>query len=553
MKPFPYQRKAIIDIIDKFKTKDSVLLQLDTGGGKTVVFSFLSKYWSERRNEKILITCHREELIDQTCETLAKIGLSYCKITANTKNITHDSEVFVAMIETIDNRLSKGRIDMPKIGLVISDECHVLVFEKVYKYFDGAKILGVSATPVVLKKIFYSKCAHCKKEYDDITECCNEETEEWTRPFTMSSIYEDIVIGPPINDLIDFGQLVPEISYIKKYTDESILKEDKEGEFTKRSQEKAFGSSEAVFNVTLNYKQYLQGKRTIIFNSSSKTNKLVYESLKEAGANVKLFDSVNKEEKISRRQLIKWFRETDDAVLCNVNIFTAGFDCKEVEGIIINRSTKSLALFLQMAGRGGRSSQLIYKPNFILIDGGGNIERFNEWSDPTRDWNKIFFNGLGRPKARKIDSESVQTCDRCAAIFPKNDYSCPVCGSIPLAPEPKEIITKYSQTLLKPIKEIPPPDGNRIYEYVKRIDGTIHTAHKIMIGQIVDMFRYYGVTKELYESAKESGELDLKVPKMIRKCYFVLLSKTDIHTGQNRTLKYLIDKTKNKLEKFYYD
>lgn len=72
-----------------------------------------------------------------------------------------------------------------------------------------------------------------------------------------------------------------------------------------------------------------------------------------------------------------------------------------------------------------------------------------------------------------------------------------------------------------------------------------------MINQVIDMFKYYGVTRSLYESAKESGELDKKVSKMIRNCYFVLLSKSDIHSGQNRTLKYLINKTKEKLEKFY--
>ena len=517
----------------------------------TVVFSFLCKYWSERRNQKVLITCHREELVDQTCETLSKIGLSYSKITAQTKTINKDAEVFVSMIETVNNRLENELIDLPEIGLVISDECHVLVFDKVYKFFESAKILGVSATPVVLKKIHYSKCQHCKTEYDDIRDCCGEETEEWTRPFTMSSIYEDIVVGPPIDFLIEFGQLVREITLIEDLENADDLKEDKDGEFTKRSLDKVFSSEKKISDVARHYRESFKGKRTIIFNSTSKTNKMVYESLKAEGANVKLYDSVNKEEKISRRKLIQWFRDTPDAVLCNVNIFTAGFDCKEVECIVINRATMSLSLFLQMAGRGGRASSLIFKPNFLLIDLGGNVARFNEWSDATRDWKKIFFNGLGKPKARKIDAESVQTCDGCGAIYPKKLNACELCGHVPVIPEPREIVTKTTKTKLIPIKEIPPPNGQAIYEYIKSIGGNIHQAHKIMIGQVIDMFKYYGVTKSLYESAKESGELDKKVSKMIRKCYFVLLSKSDIHSGQNRTLKYLINKTKQKLEKFY--
>lgn len=552
MKPHDYQRSGILEIIDKFKEKNKLLYQLDTGGGKTVVFSFLSKYWSEKRGQKVLITCHREELVDQTCETLAKMDLSFSKITASNTKINKNAEVFVAMVETINNRLETGKIDLPDVGLVISDEAHVLVFEKIYKYFENSKILGVSATPVVLKKVNFCKCSHCKKEYDEITECCGEEVEEWTKPFTMSMIYEDIVVGPKIDFLIEFGQLVPEISFIEKYSNDK-LKEDSDGEFTTKSQDEAFGSADAVFNIVRNYEQFCKGKRTIIFNSSSKNNKLVYDALKESGANVKLFDSRNKEEKISRRQLIKWFRETPDAVLCNVNIFTAGFDCKEVEAVILNRATNSLALFLQMAGRGGRSSQLIYKPHFVLVDGGGNIERFGgEWSDPSRDWKKLFFEGLGKPKARKIDSESIQSCDNCGSLYPKKEFKCSICNFEPEPQEPVQIKTKFSETILSPIKQIPAPDGEKIYQYTKKIGENIHFSHKIMISQIVDMFRYYGVTKDLYENVKKSKELEIKVTKMIRKCYFVLLSKSDIQTGQNRTLAYLIEKAKQKIEIFYY-
>jgi len=72
-----------------------------------------------------------------------------------------------------------------------------------------------------------------------------------------------------------------------------------------------------------------------------------------------------------------------------------------------------------------------------------------------------------------------------------------------------------------------------------------------MINQIFDLFRYYRVSEEKYLSAKASGELDKKIKKMITGCYFTLKSKHDLKSGVERTIQYLINKVKIKLEKYY--
>ena len=66
-----------------------------------------------------------------------------------------------------------------------------------------------------------------------------------------------------------------------------------------------------------------------------------------------------------------------------------------------------------------------------------------------------------------------------------------------------------------------------------------------------DLFRYYRVTKDKYESALISGELDKKIKLMVTKCYFVLKSKHDLKSGVERTIQYLINKIKYKLKTYY--
>lgn len=549
-KPFPYQQRAIDEINEKFKIRDKILLQAHTGFGKTVVFSNLAKQYVSK-GSKVLILCHRSELVDQTMKTLISLGLTCQSIVPSTKRIHYMADVYVAMIETINNRLKKGKFDIPEIDLVVADECHILIFDKVYKYFPNAKILGCTATPVVLKKTRYFECRLCKSTYNENTTCCNEETIEWTKPFTMSSIYEDIVVGAPISELIEFGQLVPEISFVRNVADLGELKVDSSGDYTTKSLDESFGSDDAVFNVLLNYEELCKGKRTIIFNSSTKTNLKVYEQFRDKGYNVKMFDSVN-DSGISRKDLVKWFNENDDAILCNVSVFTTGFDSKEVEAIIINRATLSLSLYLQMVGRGGRSSNKIYKDSFIFIDGGDNISTFGEWSSE-RDWEDIFWNGIGKPKPKKVDIEDVQECDNCGFLMPKNSLICDGCGfeKEPAEPAPKKEVV-LSDSVLQPIKKIPPPNGKKIVQYTLSKNENAHFAFRILQNKILDMFIYYRVTIGQYEKAKNNGKLDEKIKKFVQQCYFSIINEPKFKDDSNRTMAYVINKCKEKIERYYY-
>jgi superfamily II DNA or RNA helicase len=552
MKPHPYQSTAISEIIDKFKLHQKVCLQLSTGGGKTVIFAFFIQWYLKTFPHNVLILAHRTELITQAETTLSEIGIGSEPVYSKTRRLKHHSRTYISMVETASNRLATNPYFFPKIGLVIVDECHIGVFDKVFTKFTSAKVLGCTATPCVLKRITFWKCKYCRNNYAEPTICCNEDAEEWSKPFTLSQIYDDIVVGPPIQQLFEYGSIVPEISFIKHYTDDTQLKTDSDGEFVPETVEKQYGSENAAFNVLLNYKELCDGKKTLIFNSSTKSNPLLFEKFKESGMGdrVRLYDSVNRELSGSRAELLEWFAKTPNAVLINTGVFTTGFDSKEVEAIIINRPTASLSLFLQIVGRGGRASNSIYKPNFILVDGGGNIDRFGEWSSD-RDWKSIFFNGIGGERAKRLNAIDIHSCPECGALYPKSEPECPECGFCIPQSEPRTRNVQESDQVLQPIRPIPPPNGEQIYKYTVKQGEDINFAFKIMVNQLVDMFRYYRITYTQYESALKSGELDKKTARLIQKCYFVLLSKKDIQTPGKRTLAELLKRTKQQLQKYY--
>lgn len=548
MKPRDYQQSNIDEIIEKFKINDRLLYQLSTGGGKTVVFSFLAKEWIKRTGKKVLILCHREELINQACETLVKVGLSVERVLPNVKRYHHKADVYVAMIETLDRRLKRNPKFLFNVGLVVADECHIQIFNKVYDFFPDAKILGVTATPVILGRDTYWKCDRCQSTSIILDECCNMEMIEWSKPRSLSNVYEDIVVGPSIQYLIDNGSLVKEISFIEKFGDLSNLEVDATGDFSAKSQDDAFGSGDAVFNVALNYEKYAIGKRTIIFNNSTKNNLKVYDQFISKGYNAKLYDSVNDTEG-SRKSLVEWFRNTPDAILLNCGVFVAGLDVKEIQFVILNVATLSLSKFLQMAGRGGRPSDLIFKDSFGLIDGGGNIDRFDPWSSDTRDWQKIFFEGIGKDRAKKEAPMNVQECDECGFLYPRSEGVCPNCGHKVPTKEKKE--QSLSESVLVPLEKIPLPNGKKILEYTLRRGENIHFAFKILASQILDQFIFNSVSKELYLSTLANGKLDKRIGELCRKTYFILISAPEFKSDSNRTLSYVIKKTKEKIAKHY--
>jgi superfamily II DNA or RNA helicase len=135
------------------------------------------------------------------------------------------------------------------------------------------------------------------------------------------------------------------------------------------------------------YQDNCRGKKTLIFNNGIKTSQNVCDTFQNAGYNVRHLD--NKNTATERREILRWFKETPDAILTSVGILTTGFDEPSVESIILNRATRSLTLYFQMIGRGSRVFG--EKKDFTVIDLGNNVARFGLW-EAHINWNHIFRN-----------------------------------------------------------------------------------------------------------------------------------------------------------------
>lgn len=552
-KPRPYQEQGYNDVLNDFNLHSKVVYQLSTGGGKTFLFTMLAKHFTKTLGKKVLVLCHRKELVEQTIESFARVGVTSEAILPKVRKPHHKSDAYVAMIETANNRLKADENFFKDVGLVICDECHILIFNKVFEYFPESKILGCTATPVLTQRETYFRCGYCNTEHKELKECCGYEIMEWSRPLTMSKYYDTIVVGPSIKYLIENNYLVQEVSFIKKYINENDLKVDSTGDYSTKSQEEAYNKEDVMFNVVLNYKELCQGKKTMIFTASTKTNVLLLEEFQKAGVeNVRSFDSVHQKAS-ERKELVDWFKDSTDGVLINTGVFTTGFDDTTVQAIIMARSTLSLSLYLQIVGRGGRVTDKIFKDSFVFIDGGNNIERHLEWSDDSRDWERIFYEGVGEDKAKKQALDQVTDCENCGMIYPKSKKICPECGEEKETKLSLEFESVMSEDVLMPIRKIPPPNGEILYKYTKSQNENINFAFKIMSNIIVDMFTMYRVDRDLYLKSVNTGELDKKIRKMIHKCYFVLVKKEDIipENWQGRTIDTLIERVKVKLKKKY--
>ncbi|PKA96418.1 superfamily II DNA or RNA helicase [Flavobacteriaceae bacterium MAR_2009_75] len=359
-KLYDYQIQDLHKIFEHLESdtaKGNLLYQLPTGGGKTVVFSEIARRYIEKTGKKVVVLTHRIELSIQTSKMLKGFGVRNKIINSEVKELSDQDEFmcFVAMVETLNNRLQEEKVEINNIGLVIIDEAHYNSFRKLFKYFDKSTILGVTATPL---------SSNIK--------------------LPMKDNYQKLIVGESISSLIKKKFLAKANVYNYDVSLQS-LKLGISGDYTVKSSDELYGNHNMLGKLLSAYKEIAEGTKTLIFNNGINTSHYVYETFKKAGYNVRHLD--NKNTASERKDILEWFSNTPDAILTSVSILTTGFDEPSVETIILNRATRSLTLYFQMIGRGSRI--LPKKDQFTVVDLGNNVARFGLWDAPM-DWQEIF-------------------------------------------------------------------------------------------------------------------------------------------------------------------
>ncbi len=351
-KLYPFQEKTvaiIIDELDKNGSDFNLLFQLPTGGGKTVIFSEVAKEFIAKMGKKVLILTHRIELSVQTSRQLTAIGIGNKVISSEVKHLKDEDHhmCYIAMVETLNNRLQENENFVDGVGLVIVDEAHYNSFRKIFQYYSGANILGVTATPLSSNK-----------------------------SLPLNDHYNKLIVGESISSLIQGGYLADAETFTYDVNLHG-LKIGTNGDFTVSSSEVVYGNYFMQEKLLFAYEEVAVGQKTLIFNSGIETSMRVEETFKKRGYKIRHLDSTFSDK--DRKDVLAWFKETPDAILTSVGILTTGFDEPTVETIILNRATRSLTLYHQMIGRGSR--RLPKKDQFKLIDLGNNVRRFGLWQD----------------------------------------------------------------------------------------------------------------------------------------------------------------------------
>ena len=364
----------------------AVMLQMPTGTGKTRLFVSIARdlhnYGVERKKAiKILFLAHRKELIEQISEHVGvKYHLAHGLIVS--QNIEQKKfPVQIGSVPTLNRRL-EGWGDKD-FDVIIIDEAHhvkAMSYKKIIDFYPKAKILGVTATPYRLNG------AGFRPEFDEL------------------------IISASVAEFIKKGYLSEYVYYSIKPTSElqkeiDKMKLDFQGDYLEKEMMGVMDRDFIRAGILSSYLKFAKDKKGIVYTISREHNKHLPKEFNAAGIKSAAIDSETPKDE--REKLVSKFRNGEIQVLFNVNIFSEGFDCPDVEVIQLARPTKSLAMYLQQVGRGLRPS--VDKENLLILD---NVGLFNKFGFPSarRKW-KYHFEGRPvdeSPEAHSFDNDEEE-------------------------------------------------------------------------------------------------------------------------------------------------
>lgn len=398
------------------KGKNKLVLCSSTGSGKTVMFSYMCQK-AVSKSKKVLIVTDRIELINQAGGTLEDFGLKPIQIKAGKKLKSFKGLLFTGMAQTLNRRIKKIEYQefIKGLDLIILDECHKQSFNRLMPLIsDKTIVIGATATP------------HRESNQS-----------------SMDEFYNDIVDVCSIQYLIDEGYLSSPNSYGVKVDLKGV--KTKAGEYDSKTMGDKYDEIELYHGVYENYMRITPNKKAIIFAPSVSSSKTLVNDFKEKGLPIEHIDGTTP--KKERRELLKWFDETPNAMISNVGILNAGFDQPDLKVIILYRATKSLPLFLQMCGRGSRVTE--DKNEFTILDFGNNIKRHGFWEED-RVWS------LKRPE-KKEGEAPIKECPDCFALVAASKMVCPYCDHVfekTEKEEQEEVIASLEKLSYAQIKDV---------------------------------------------------------------------------------------------------
>ena len=386
-----YQIEICESVREAFKKHRSVMMQMPTGTGKTVVLASLVQQYLDKslvlrdQHCQVLIVAHRIELTEQMGEHLKRYGIEYGVIAGGRK--TKEAEpVIVASIQTLSSKLS-SLSSLLSPSLIIIDEAHHAVaktYRQLWDVWPEARFLGLTATPYRLSG-------------EGFTDLFDVLVDSWTMKRFIAegwlSAFDYYSIRPDSDDqkLID-----------------NLKKRGADGDFQMKELHDTLDVTPCIERLFESFEQFAFDMKGIVYAIDIAHAEHIAEYYREQGVNALALSS--KTDMKERKEAVEAFRASSVIVhhqllkdkpiqvLVSVDLFSEGFDCPDVEFIQIARPTLSLAKYLQMIGRGLRPNK--GKECCTIIDNVGMYRRFGLPSGE-RDWG-MFFEGLKDERIKEL-------------------------------------------------------------------------------------------------------------------------------------------------------
>lgn len=412
-----YQIEAMGECVSELARRDSVLLQAPTGSGKTIMATGITDFFVAE-GKRVMFLAPRRELVHQAADKIELYGYEhgrdYGVIMAGVdggKEFAH-LPIQIASKDTLNARLRRGQMDLPRAHLVIVDEAHLSLsptWRKLLAQYrmDGAKVLGLTATP---------------SRGDGRG---------------LGRLYDVMVQCPSVKELMKMGHLSEATYYAPSQPDLDGIRTDyKKHDFAEGELAERMSQPTIVGDIVEQWQKLAAGRRTVVFCAGVKHSILVRDRFLGQGITAAHVDGSTAT--AERDKIFEEFRTGDVQVLTNCMVATYGFDLPEMDCVVLARPTQSIVLHLQMLGRGLRVAE--GKQDCLVLDHAGNISRMG-FADDLVPWSLedtgSVYARIEEKRKREKKDEGI-TCGDCSMVY-RGQRACPSCGWEPPQKRGKDI------------------------------------------------------------------------------------------------------------------
>ena len=558
IKLFDYQEDMKERIEKALRLHRSVMAQMPTGTGKTYLLTaVIDSFVSNNPKEKVWIVAHRRELVSQIDETVRKFH-SYSA--SNTSSLL--SSVKAMSIQWLMRHYDEIE-EVP--GMIVIDEAHhalAKTYKEMWERFPKAKFLGLTATPCRLNGKGFTDLFDVLVQSWDVPEFISKGR---LATYDFVSIKSDGVTQRLIDSLQkrgadgDYQNKEMDMLLNKKPSIERLYRsleeygKDRKGivyaiNINHANAIAEFYREHGIAAVAIDSKTPASERRMLIerFKSSSLSfSKTHPSSLTLKGGSTAFPKPLSPQgtgdvtalrcseplrskdggpSKVSPdcagwdRLAATCLRSADKLadelapiqVLVNVNIFSEGFDCPDVEFVQLARPTLSLAKYLQMVGRGLRVAK--GKKNCVIID---NVGLYRVFGLPSQVWNwNAMFEGKLKVGKKKETAKERE-------FFLMNEKQ----DDIQIHPDSEMMMVMSHEELLQTLQYREFVDSKGEFAIIKLPDGKMTVVNR-QGEQVLEPGDYNGM-KLL------NGNILFYRPRRKAKCYYDLLAKAVIDDGTN--------------------